>query len=95
MKDSIDNLMRKFTYDDKRISHLIGMFDDNVRFIRDYDDQFDLGSTEHDKFMLAGYRNSAFGILLSLLQLGHITTADFHQRMHALNSVFYKKVGTD
>ena len=58
MKDSIDNLMRKFTYDDKRISHLLGMFDDNVRFIRDYDDQFDLGSTEHDKSMLAGYRNS-------------------------------------
>ena len=95
MKDSIDNLMRKFTYDDKRISHLLGMFDDCVRFIRDYDDQFDLGSTEHEKSMLAGYRNSAFGILLSLLQLGHITTADFHQRMHALNSVFYKKVGTN
>lgn len=95
MKDSIDNLMRKFTYDDKRISHLLGMFDDHVRFIRDYDDQFDLGSTEHEKSMLAGYRNSAFGILLSLLQLGHITTADFHQRMHALNSVFYKKVGTN
>ena len=95
MKDSIDNLMRKFTYDDKRISHLLGMFDDNVRFIRDYDGQFDLDSTEHEKSMLAGYRNSAFGILLSLLQLGHITTADFHNRMHALNSVFYKKVGTD
>ncbi len=95
MKDSIDNLMRKFTYDDKRIGHLLCMFDDNVRFIRDYDDQFDLGSTEHEKIMLAGYRNSAFGILLSLLQLGHITTADFHNRMHALNSVFYKKVGTD
>ncbi|OIR08847.1 hypothetical protein GALL_88400 [mine drainage metagenome] len=95
MKDSIDNLMRQFTYDDKRIIHLLGMFDDCVRFIRDYDDQFDLGSTEHEKSMLAGYRNSAFGILLSLLQLGHITTADFHQRMHALNSVFYKKVGTN
>jgi len=95
LKDSIDNLMRKFTYDDKRICHLLGMFDDNVRFIRDYDDQFDLGSTEREKSMLAGYRNSAFGILLSLLQLGHITTADFHHRMHALNSVFYKKVGTD
>jgi hypothetical protein len=87
--------MRKFTYDDKRISHLLGLFDDNVRFISDYDDEFDLGSTEHDKSVLAGYRNFAFGILLSLLQLGHITTADFHQRMHALNSVFYKKVGTD
>lgn len=94
MKDSIDNLMREFSYDDKRISHLLGMFDDFVRFIRDYDDQFDLDSKEHERLMLAGYQNSAFGILLSLLQLGHITTADFHQRMHALNSVFFRKAGT-
>ena len=93
MKDSIDNLMREFSYDDKRISHLLGMFDDFVRFIRDYDDQFDLDSKEHERLMLAGHRNSAFGILLSLLQLGHITTADFHHRMHALNSVFYKRTG--
>ncbi len=93
MKDSINNLMRKFKYDDKRISHLLGMFDDYVRTISDYDRRFEFDNKEHNKTMLAGYRNSAFGILLSLLQLGHITTGDFHERMHALNSVFFKKAG--
>lgn len=93
MKDSINELMREFKYDDQRISHLLGMFDDHVRTIRDYDGRFDFDDKEGDKTMLAGYRNFAFGILLSLLQLGHITTADFHHRMHALNSVFYKKAG--
>ncbi|OIR16840.1 hypothetical protein GALL_26600 [mine drainage metagenome] len=94
MKGSIDNLMREFNYDDKRIGHLLGMFGDQVRFIKDYDDQFDLGSKEHERLMLAGYRNSAFDILLSLLQLGHITMEDFHHRMHALNIVFYERMGT-
>lgn len=93
MKASINNLMRKFKYDDKRISHLLGMFDDHVRSISDYDGRFDFDNKEQEISMLSGYRNSAFGILLSLFQLGHITTGDFHHRMHALNSVFYKKAG--
>lgn len=93
MKASINRLMRKFKYEDKRVGHLLGMFDDHVRSIRDYDGRFDFDNKEHDKAMLAGYRNSAFGILLSLFHLGHITLGDFHDRMHALNSVFYKKAG--
>ena len=93
MKFSIGKLMREFEFDDHRISHLLGMFDDFVRFIKDYDDQFDMGSKDSDAIMLAGYRNSAFGILLSLLQLGHITTADFHYRMHALNTTYFNRVG--
>lgn len=93
MKDSIKKLMREFKYEDKRISHLLCVFDDHVRFIMNYNNDFDFDNKEHESAMLAGYRNSAFGILLALLQLGHITTADFHQRMHALNSVFFKRVG--
>ena len=93
MRNSINELMRSFKYDDKRISHLLGMFDDYVRFIKDYDDQFEMDDKENEKAMLSGYQNAAFGILLSLLQLGHITTADFHQRSHALNSVYFKKTG--
>ena len=89
----IEKLLRKFEYDDQRISHLLEMYDDFVRFIQDYDGKFDMESKEHDKSMLAGYRNTAFGIILSLLQLGHITTADFHDRMHALNSVYFSRVG--
>jgi len=94
MANSInDDLMRDFEYEDKRISHLLGMFDDFVRFIKNYDDEFDLDDKEQEKTVLAGYRNSGFGILLSLLQLGHITTADFHHRLHVLNLVFFKKTG--
>ena len=88
----LDEMMRKFQYEDVRIQHLLDMFDDYVYFIRDYDDHFKLDEAEHVRTMLSGYRNSAFGILLSLMQLGHITTMDFHMRLHALNSVFFRKV---
>lgn len=75
MSHSIKELMRNFEYDDKRISHLLGMFDDFVETIKDYDDQFEFDEKRNEKAMLSGYQNTAFGILLSLLQLGHITTA--------------------
>ena len=93
MNKAINELLRGFKYDDKRISNLLGMFDYLVSNISDYDDQFQLDGKENEKSMLSGYRNSAFGILLSLFQLGHITTADFHHRLHALNLVFFKKTG--
>lgn len=88
----LDNFMRKFQYEDKRITHLLDMFDDFVYFVRDYDDNFELDDKNLDKIVLTGYRNTGFGILLALLQLGHITTMDFHMRLHALNSVFFRKV---
>ncbi|ADL55501.1 hypothetical protein [Gallionella capsiferriformans] len=93
MSNSINQLMRKFKYEDKRIEHLLEDFDDLVEAINDYDDQFEFSDKKDETAMLSGYQNTAFGILLSLLQLGHITTADFHHRMHALNLVFFKKTG--
>ena len=93
MSNSINQLLRQFKYDDKRIEHLLGVFDDLVGSIKDYDDQFEFDDKKDEKAMLSGYQNTAFGILLSLLQLGQITTADFHHRMHALNLVFFKKTG--
>jgi hypothetical protein len=84
--------MRPFTYEDERITHLLGNFDDYVHFIRDYDENFDLEDKKHEPTVLAGYRNSAFGILYSLFQLGFLSSQDFHMRMHALNTVFYEKV---
>ena len=88
----LDKFMRKFQYEDERITHLLNTFDNHVYFIRDYDDNFELDNKIDDYTVLAGYRNSAFGILLSLFQLGHLTTMDFHMRLHALNSVFFRKV---
>lgn len=93
MSHSIRELMRNFEYDDKRISHLLGMFDDFVETIKNYDDKFEFDEKRNEKAMLSGYQNTAFGILLSLLQLGHITTSDFHHRLHALHLVFFKKTG--
>lgn len=93
MDIDIEKLMRKFEYQDKRIEHLLGMFDDQVRFIRDYDNQFKLNDKDHVRQILNGYRNLASGILLSMLQLGHITPSDFHHRMHALNTVYFAREG--
>ena len=88
----LGKFMRKFQYEDERIAHLLNIFDDYVYFIRDYDENFALDDKKHESVVLAGYRNAAFGILFTLLQLGHITTMDFHMRLHALNSVFFRKV---
>lgn len=55
MKQPFANLMRQFSYDDKRIGHLLGMFDEYVRFIRNYDDQLHLDGKYHESAMLAGY----------------------------------------
>ena len=93
MSNSTNTLQRPFKYEDKRIEHLLGVFDDLVGNIKDYDDEFEFDDKKDEKVMLSGYQNTAFGILLSLLQLGHITTADFHHRAHALNLVFFKKTG--
>jgi hypothetical protein len=84
--------MRPFTYEDERITHLLSNFDDYVHFIKNYDENFELDDKKHEPTVLAGYRNSAFGILYSLFQLGFLTSQDFHMRMHALNTVFYEKV---
>ena len=93
MSKLMDELLKQFKYDAKRIEHLLGVFDGLVESIKDYDDQFEFDEKRDEKAMLSGYQNTAFGILPSLLQLGHITTADFHHRMHALNLVFFKKTG--
>ncbi len=93
MKQSeLKKYMRHLKYEDERINHLLGNFDDYVRFIKDYDENFDLEDKIHEPTVLAGYRNSAFGILYSLFQMGYLTSQDFHMRMHALNTVFYEKV---
>lgn len=89
----LEIFMRKFEYKDERISNLLAIFDDHVRLILNYDDEFELDYKKQDVSMLAGFRNTAYGMLFALLQLGHITTADFHHRLHALNSTYFAKTG--
>ncbi len=93
MKDSeLKKFMLPFRYKDQRISHLLNIFDEYVYFIRNYDENFQLDEKKYEPNVLAGYRNSAYGILFALFQLGHLNTGDFHLRLHALNSVFFDKV---
>lgn len=92
MKIKFEQYLRDFEHDDDRISSLLGIFDDYVKFVHDYDDEFKMDS-EDEPAMLSGYRNSAFGILFALLHLGHITTGDFHHRLHAMNMAYFEKVG--
>ncbi len=93
MKESeLKKYLRPYIYEDERVTRLLNSFDDHVRFIRNYDENFQLDDATQEQVVLAGYRNTAFGILLSLFQLGHLTTMDFHMRMHALNSAFFAKV---
>jgi len=87
MKIKIEKYMRDFEYDDDHISSLLGMFDGYVKFVRNYDDEFGM-DREDEPAMLVGYWNSGFGILFALLHLGHITTADFHHRLHENNEAF-------
>lgn len=88
---TIEKYLRNFKYEDERVERRLGIYDDYVRFIRDYNDPFGMDADEIP-VMLAGYRNNGFGILLALLHFGNITTADFHHRMHAMNMVYFEKV---
>lgn len=85
--------LREFKFEDRRVEHLLGVFDDFVRSIRDYNGHFNFESSEHEACMLSTYRDSAFGILFSLFQLGHITSSDFHMRMKSLYAVYFNRVG--
>lgn len=84
--------LREFEFEDKRVSHLLGIFDDFVRSIQNYKGHFNFESPDRDRCLLASYRDNAYGILFSLLQLGHITTSDFHMRMRALHLVYFDRV---
>lgn len=84
--------LRQLQFDDKRVGHLLGIFDNFVRSIRDYNGHFSFSSPDHEKAMLASYRDSAFGVLFSLFQLGHITTTDFHMRMQALYTIYFDRI---
>jgi len=87
MKIKIEKYMRDFEYDDDHISSLLGMFDGYVKFVRNYDDEFGM-DREDEPAMLVGYWNVALGFCLHCLHLGHITTADFHHRLHENNEAF-------
>lgn len=76
---------------DDNAKHLLGTVDELTESIRKYDGHFNVESG-HETCVISAWRDSAFGILLSLFTLNHITAGDFHRRLHALNSEFYKRV---
>ena len=76
---------------DDNVKHLLGTVDDLTESIRKYDGHFNV-KPGHETCVMSAWRDSAFGILLSLFTLNHITAGEFHRRLHEINSAFYEKV---
>ncbi len=76
----------------KKANELMGIVDGFINSIQQYDGHFNMSSQTKENCVMSGYRDSAFGILLSLLTLDHITSGDFHRKLHKLNTEFYRKI---
>ena len=70
----------------------MGLVDGFINSIQTYDGHFNMSTQTKEDCMLAGYRDSAFGILLCLLRMEHISIGDFHRKLHKLNCELYRKI---
>lgn len=75
-----------------KLSELMGIVDGLAKLTREYDGHFNMECEKEHACILAGYRDSAFGILFSLLMQSLITTGEFHRKLHEINSSLYKKI---
>lgn len=75
-----------------KVNELMGVVDGFIQSIQKYDRHFNMKfDREHDCIM-AGYRDSGFGILFSLFTLNQISSGEFHRKLHELNTALYKKI---
>lgn len=63
-----------------------------IQAITHYDKNFDFEKDEQHDCVLAGYRDTAFGILLTLFMMGKISSGDFHRAIFDMNKAIYKKI---
>lgn len=63
-----------------------------IQSIKDYDKHFNMEKEEYHTCVLTGYRDSAFGILLSLFLMDYIPSGEFHRKVHEMNKAIYKKI---
>lgn len=75
-----------------KVNELMTIVDGFIRSIKEYDGHFYMKSSCEQDCVMAGYRDSGFGILFSLFTLDQIPAGDFHRKLHELNSALYKKI---
>lgn len=75
-----------------KLSELMGIVDGLARSIREYDSHFNMKCEKEHACVLAGFRDTAFGILFSLFVQNHIPSGEFHRKLHEINSSLYKKI---
>lgn len=76
-----------------KVNELMVIVDGFTRSIKEYDGHFNMKSDCEQGCVMAGYRDSGFGILFTLFTLDHIPAGDFHRKLHELNCALYKKIG--
>lgn len=68
---------------EKQLMALVDCFIDSIK---KYDRRFNIKYKDEHVFVLAGYRDSGFGILFSLFAQNQIPSGEFHRKLHELNS---------
>ncbi len=76
----------------KKVDGLMAIVDGFIKSIKTYDERFNMKSDSGHACVMAGYRDSGFGILFSLFTQNLISSGDFHRKLHELNSALYKKI---
>lgn len=76
-----------------KADELMGIVDGFIQSIREYDGHFNMKCDRDHECVMASYRDSAFGILLSLFTLNLIPNGTFYRKLHQLNCALYKKIG--
>lgn len=71
---------------------LLAIADGLIQSIKNYDRNFNLAREEYHGCVLTGYRDSAFGILLSLFVLNYIPSGEFHRKLFEMDKAIYKKI---
>jgi len=63
-----------------------------IQSIENYDNDFNMEKEEYHTCVLTGYRDSAFGILLSLFLMNYIPSGEFHRKLYEMDRAIYKKI---
>lgn len=76
----------------EKAKELMVIVDGFIKSIKEYDGHYNMKYDNQQACVMAGYRDSGFGILFSLFTLNQIPAGDFHRKLHELNSALYKKI---
>lgn len=75
-----------------KLNELMGIVDGFAKAIKEYDRHFDMRHEREHDCVMAGYRDSAFGILFALFTQNLITSGDFHRKLQEINTALYNRI---